>query len=865
MRNAKMGRFQIMAICTALILLSCKSVFSDTYYVALDNPTPSAPYTSWETAANDIQTAVNEASDGDTVLVSDGVYYLKKEISITNAIILSSVHGASSTIIDGTNSKEGPYNEGGRCINLHNSMCELSGFTVRNADHHQTNQSGGGIGCSGKNPLISNCIIHDNYSRHMGGGLANGTVINSIFYNNKSSEYGGAAQGSTLINCLFYNNIAVKGGAASSSHLINCTITGNRATSNGGGVYYSKVVNSIVYYNLCDGTGGQPDIEESELTFSCSPSLIAGVNGNIKKAPLFVSQENHDYHLAEDSPCINAGNDNEVSIFIDLDGNPRMTDNSSVDMGAYEYTPYDAMLASSVPYIKKSCFLGTSPASDTFYIWNTGTSKIDYQIKCDASWLSISPTTGTNSGEKDTIALVYRTKSLTVGTYTGRVSIVSSKVENSPLTINVIVRIYPLNVYVSATTGSDENSGLDWHHAKASITAAMNELNNSGTVYVSNGTYKVSSEIKVKKEISIVGFNGPESTILDAGGSRRCFNLGKTKCIISGLTISNGSAYNGGGIYCSNSNPIVTHCIIRNNTAKSGGGGVLGGRLLNCTVYSNNTTFGEGGGLYESIASNCTIRANNATHGGGGMYHGTAYNCRIVNNTTSHGPFGRGGGLYGVTAINCLIKGNRAGSDAGSRSGGGAYGGTCNSCTIIDNSADYAGGIYKGTVNNSIIYYNNAQAKKDTYETTAFHSCSSELTQGVDGNITNAPDFIDMDLEDYHLRDESPCIDAGDKTLNTASEDLDHRDRMAGKNIDMGAYEYALDPISIHQSNDGRITLHFDRISPKRTFTILWAPDLSTEFIPIQQNIADPVTSFTDKTHPIGKRGFYKIIRGYTK
>ena len=33
-----------------------------------------APYLSWETAADDIQSAIDVASSGDTVLVADGVY-----------------------------------------------------------------------------------------------------------------------------------------------------------------------------------------------------------------------------------------------------------------------------------------------------------------------------------------------------------------------------------------------------------------------------------------------------------------------------------------------------------------------------------------------------------------------------------------------------------------------------------------------------------------------------------------------------------------------------------------------------------------------------------------------------------------------
>ena len=53
-----------------------------TRFVDLNNPTPSAPYTSWSTAAMNIQDAVDVAVSNDTVLVTDGHYYLSSKILV---------------------------------------------------------------------------------------------------------------------------------------------------------------------------------------------------------------------------------------------------------------------------------------------------------------------------------------------------------------------------------------------------------------------------------------------------------------------------------------------------------------------------------------------------------------------------------------------------------------------------------------------------------------------------------------------------------------------------------------------------------------------------------------------------------------
>jgi hypothetical protein len=103
-----------------------------------------------------------------------------------------------------------------------------------------------------------------------------------------------------------------------------------------------EVVNSIVYYNTCvNGSNYYCDTGYGYFTNCCTAPLIANDSqntNNIVGPPSFVSPLS-DYHLAQGSPCINAGvNCNWMDSTTDLDGHHRLdTFSGIVDMGCYEY------------------------------------------------------------------------------------------------------------------------------------------------------------------------------------------------------------------------------------------------------------------------------------------------------------------------------------------------------------------------------------------------------------------------------------------------------------------------------------------------------------------------------------------------
>jgi len=137
-----------------------------------------------------------------------------------------------------------------------------------------------------------------------------------------------------FINCTFYANYANDEGGAfynydySDVAITNCILWGNDAGSSGEEVYndYSEPV----FRDCCV----EDDIDGSK--FDGDDSDDDG--GNISSNPCFVDAANDDFHLASDSPCIDAGDSvGDYSGKVDIDGEPRVM-NGLVDMGADEET-----------------------------------------------------------------------------------------------------------------------------------------------------------------------------------------------------------------------------------------------------------------------------------------------------------------------------------------------------------------------------------------------------------------------------------------------------------------------------------------------------------------------------------------------
>jgi hypothetical protein len=361
---------------TAALFLALAFTASATpRYVDVNSNSPASPYTDWNTAATNIQDAIDVADPGDQILVTNGVYQsgtqfvtgveTANRLAVTKAVTVQSINGPAATVIVG-NQVPGTTNGSSavRCVYLTNGAA-LIGFTLTNGATVTvgTFNKGGGILFKTVLPttssFASNCVLTGNSADFGGGGAyGGGTLINCTLSNNWARLYGGGtygptlnfcrlignstrgsgggALGGTLNNCLIVSNSASDGGGVYSGTLNNCTVTGNKAAGSGGGVdNLSSMRNCIVYFNFANGVlPVSSNYWDSPMAYCCTAPSAGGTT-SITNAPLFVDQAGGDYHLQSNSPCINAGNNTYAPTGPDLDGKTRIM-GGTVDMGAYE-------------------------------------------------------------------------------------------------------------------------------------------------------------------------------------------------------------------------------------------------------------------------------------------------------------------------------------------------------------------------------------------------------------------------------------------------------------------------------------------------------------------------------------------------
>ncbi|MBI5117210.1 M6 family metalloprotease domain-containing protein, partial [Candidatus Poribacteria bacterium] len=116
-------------------------------------------------------------------------------------------------------------------------------------------------------------------------------------------------------------------------------------------------------------------------------------------------------------------------------------------------TILQSTIARSPTSLTNTCSVGYNAPNQSFEVWNSGGATLSYTISDNVTWLACAPTTGTSTGEHDTITVTYSTSALARGTYTGTITIMSdSAASNSPQTIPVTLTVVSPTIARSPTT-----------------------------------------------------------------------------------------------------------------------------------------------------------------------------------------------------------------------------------------------------------------------------------------------------------------------------------------------------------------------------------------------------------------------------
>jgi hypothetical protein len=714
---------------------------------------PIAPYSTWATAATNIQDAITASVAGDIVLVTNGLYAIggksmdgvvTNRVSVDKVIIVQSVNGPNITIIQGAwdpTSTNGPGAV--RCAWLTNNAT-LSGFTLCGG---ATTSSGSGGGVWGSltnkspNATVANCVIIHNAAANYGGGAYDVILNNCIIATN--TAIGGGAYGCNLRNCVVTANTASgsngSGGGVDNCYLRNCAVTRNTAIYNGGGAYFSTLINCtltgnlvgnatygygggvancslsncIVYANSATINSGTSNSYSSTFSFSCTAPAASGT-GNIASDPLLLADG---VHLSAASPCIGTGA--SVATFTDIDGQPW---NNPPSIGCDEWQPAPVVGA------QPSYQVGFPAHGLTFNVIIAGQTPFSYFWSKDGAPIQDD---GHHSNSGTANLVVNNFGPADAGFYQVVVSnafgVVTSQLAQVVIHAVDAAGANPIPPYST------------WATAATTIQDAINSAATGDIVLVTNGVYAtggkvmagdLTNRVALDKPVTVLSVNGYAATVIQGAwdpvstngpGAVRCAYL-TDGAALNGFTLENGAtpsggfvgdiSDSGGGVFCTSTNAVVSNCFLTNNSSIFGGG-ICHGTLNNSLVIGNLGFYG--GGAFGATLNNCTVLNNY---------------CEAQYSVMGSGP--GGSGTYDCVVRNCIVE------------------------------ANYWGWPYPMGIDNysyGFIFFSPMYSYSFTYPAV---SGTGNL------NAINSAQFLDL----FHIASTSPCRGAGN-ALYASGTDLD--------------------------------------------------------------------------------------------
>ncbi|MGH7224886.1 MAG: choice-of-anchor Q domain-containing protein, partial [Gemmataceae bacterium] len=470
---------------------------------------------------------------------------------------------------------------------------------------NSSNSNGGGIANQGSTLTVSNTTLSGNSATNNGGGIENSgtmTVTNSTIADNSAAAGGGISNGGVF---------GLSGGLVT----LNNTIVANNTS--GGDLY----LDGGTFSGSNDLIGDGSDLSSFSNSLSGNPLLAPlGNYGGPLVGASGAQEALQTMALLPGSPAIDAGSNALIATdpatgmlyATDQRGDPRVS-GSSVDIGAFESQGF-TITASSGRVQSTDANTNFANALTVTVTPNNSLEPVDGGVVTFSA-----PSTGASANLSATIAVISNgsasvtaTANSSAGSYT--VTATASGV-SAPATFSLTNNAGPSNFVVTdagdysqqgaGDNPTDTNGGVSLRSAIAAANAdAANGISDTitfsptldgQTLTLTQGQLELTADsgnisIYGGNQITVSGNNQSGVFTIDAGAQVN----------ISGLTIEDGNASAGGGIY--NSGTLtVSNSTLEHNQAFGEYGGEGGGIYNAGTLMVNNSTLadnssGSGGG-----------------------------------------------------------------------------------------------------------------------------------------------------------------------------------------------------------------------------------------------------------------------------
>ena len=691
-----------------------------------------------------IQSAINAATTGDVVVVSDGIY---NELIRFNgkAITVRSAGGAANAIIDG-----GQLGTPVKFVGSESPASVLDGFTVRNGKA----AVGGGTYINSASPTLRNCVFTANTALDRGGGAA---IVNGQ---------------PTFHNCVFDSNLATERGGGvflmvnSDASWTACTFRNNMARNRGG----ESVGGAVAAESSSD-----PTFNNCVFQFNRAEPTD-GYSGNARGGAVWLSGPAGTF--AACSFTSNAANSRQgeawggaiySSTALTLTGST-FTSNTVRHIGSESFSGYGGAVYTTSNLTITGCTFASNEC-------------VGFSSAYGGAAFASGEVTSTTSSFSNSVAsapycyggAIWTSSSCTVnggeffGNRAARLGQANDSRGGAIHAPNGSVTISNASFHMNGDGPSEDTHTGGAVHASGDITCTSCEFEGNrgrysgGAIYTGSSASIISSTLTANSAHASGGAVFASSTLAleqshfsqnqanDSGGA--VYSASSTEALDCSF-LSNTARAQGGAISCGYTGTMST-CSFVGNGCTSSNSGAFGG-AIHC---SSGTTSGAMTDV--QFIGNSARATSNSYDAAGGAIWGYAFegfvNCEFrANSVTGANAFGGAIQCYGSNWQQCDFASNFVLSQAGTALGGAVridpgYTdlGTFTDCTFTNNNADGAstrgGAIYRYGYNlictNTTFSGNSAQYGAGAYYEWAgndypitFASCRFEKNTGISGS-----------------------------------------------------------------------------------------------------------------------------------